>query len=467
MKQNRIRLSVAPLPKEIRWIIGFYLIFLVSLISYANQPHRSIVTSGIESQWERYLHKETGCYNLQPFGVLVDSMVSQELRKAGFLLVEGSWSLKQREEPVGIRWVETEFRAELETEEPTKQMEELKGLFRAKMQGFGLDCRYADGIQLGETLHYRLEYGSIFAGKEIITHRVFLILRTIKDEDNKHGLKLRALNDGKKRKNLAELTPKFNRESKRRLDDTNVSETRPKMSERPGLKPDIRQGMRSESPHIAIIIDDVGFVKEPTEAYFAIREPLTFAVLPGGKYSREHAIRAVQEGFEIILHQPMEPMDSGNDPGPGLITSLQSDEEILEIFRANLADVPGAKGFNNHMGSKGTKDSRVMRTLLMECKLRNLFFIDSRSINDSVGESIARQVRLPYAGRDIFIDNSLRVEMIHAQLEKLHQIAITRGKAIGIAHARPGVAQAIAEYIPKLTRSGVKIVHVSELLNGL
>ena len=214
---------------------------------------------------------------------------------------------------------------------------------------------------------------------------------------------------------------------------------------------------------VAIIVDDYGFVQEPAEAYFDIAAPLTIAVLPGGEYSREHARRAAEVGFEVILHQPLEPINMDrNNPGPGLIHSGMSDEEIIRIFRENLADVPGAVGFNNHMGSKGSRDPRIMELLLKETKKLGLFFVDSRSISWTVGVPIARRLGVPYAARSVFLDNDL--EQMRQQLDLLMEIALRDGEAVGITHARPGRARVIKEYLPKFRRAGIEIVPVSALL---
>lgn len=64
----------------------------------------------------------------------------------------------------------------------------------------------------------------------------------------------------------------------------------------------------NEQKVIAIIIDDFGNNGKGTETFFKIKERLTVAVLPNMPYTVEDAERAHQNGFEVIVHLPMEPV---------------------------------------------------------------------------------------------------------------------------------------------------------------
>ena len=214
---------------------------------------------------------------------------------------------------------------------------------------------------------------------------------------------------------------------------------------------------------VAIIIDDLGFVEKPTEAFWTLEFPLTFAVLPWGRYSESHAREALRRGQEVILHLPIEPLDPQTDPGPGALSSSSSPEEMRRRLKENLTAVPGITGVNNHMGSKGTQDRPMMELLMTELKKEGLFFIDSMTIHSSIAWSVAQEYGVPTARRDVFLDG-LGVEMIPAQIDLLIEKALAQGSAIGIAHTRPGVAAALAEAYPRFTAAGIKLVHVSTLV---
>ena len=216
-------------------------------------------------------------------------------------------------------------------------------------------------------------------------------------------------------------------------------------------------------PKIAIIIDDLGFVRQPTEDFWELKIPLTFSILPWGKYSQLHAVQALENNQQVMLHLPLEPIDASINPGPGAILGTYSSEEALEQLHLNFETIPGIIGVNNHMGSKGTQDPELMRLILKEVKNRGLFFIDSMTINSSIANKIAEKLRVPVANRDVFLDGE-GVEGIRLQINRLIEIALIQGSAIGIAHSRPGVAKELAKCLPLCEKAGVELVYVSELV---
>jgi Uncharacterized protein conserved in bacteria len=234
--------------------------------------------------------------------------------------------------------------------------------------------------------------------------------------------------------------------------------------------PIFRKPAPEKPPHIqkharvAIIIDDVGYVTAAADAMLTVPAPLTFSILPFGPYSRKYADAAKERGFEIILHLPLEPMDSKINPGPGLIKRDWTEEQIDNQLSADLEQVPWAIGINNHEGSAGTSDDRLMGILMKEIKRRQLFFVDSMTTAKSVAEKYARLNGLPFARRHVFIDNQKDLASKEAALRELIRIALRDGQAIGIAHVRENSADAIKEMLPEFVKAGIEIVPVSELV---
>lgn len=229
------------------------------------------------------------------------------------------------------------------------------------------------------------------------------------------------------------------------------------------LPPPIEAQPLQPRARVAIIIDDLGFIREPTEAFWALEFPLTFAVLPWGRYSQDHAREALLQGQEVILHLPLEPLDPQTDPGPGALRGAYSPAQLRHQLRVNLTAIPEIRGVNNHMGSKGTQDRALMELVMAELKTANLFFVDSMTIHSSVAGAVAREYEVPSAKRDVFLDSG-GTEMILAQVELLIEQALRHGSAIGIAHTRPGVAAALAEALPLFEAAGIELVHVSLLV---
>ena len=129
-----------------------------------------------------------------------------------------------------------------------------------------------------------------------------------------------------------------------------------------------------------------------------------------------------------------------------------------------MREVPYAIGANNHMGSRFTEDRAKMQTVLGFLKGRGLFFIDSKTTPHSVGYSLAREMGLETASRNVFIDNVQDVEAIKAQLEQLAGMARRKGVAIGICHPHNATILALTAAMPELQRSGINFVYVADLV---
>lgn len=198
-------------------------------------------------------------------------------------------------------------------------------------------------------------------------------------------------------------------------------------------------------PRLVVVIDDLGENVQQARELAALSFPVTFAVLPHISKTREVARIGAAAGRDVLLHQPMEPMDYPHraDPGPGALFVGMDDEQILNILRDNLAQVPQAIGINNHMGSRFTADEPGMSTVLRELKRRDLFFLDSLTTGSSVADKQAREIGLNHLRRHIFLDNIPNVQAILFQLRKAEQLAYSQGQVIAIGHPYPETLEAL------------------------
>src|SRR5690606_12124755 len=124
------------------------------------------------------------------------------------------------------------------------------------------------------------------------------------------------------------------------------------------------------------VIDDIGHEITYDKIIEHLGPKITYAILPHLRYTRFYAEKSLRTGADVILHLPLE-SELGIYPGPGLITGRMSPQEILALIEENLASVPHHIGANNHMGSLGTSDPRLMSIILPEFKRRGLVFLDS------------------------------------------------------------------------------------------
>lgn len=218
------------------------------------------------------------------------------------------------------------------------------------------------------------------------------------------------------------------------------------------------------SARVAIIFDDAGGDLAQLEAILALDRPVTVSVLPGLRFSREIALRAQEAGLDVLLHLPLEAQDEGRALGPGGITSTMSDEEIAQVVTADLQVVPGAVGINNHMGSKGTADERVMRVVLGVVKSRGLIFVDSVTSPNSVAGRLAAELQVPTAARAVFLDNRNQPDAIRVQMRLLISTALQRKEAVAIGHATRLTPRVLSEMLAEFDRQEIALVPVSVLV---
>jgi uncharacterized protein len=216
---------------------------------------------------------------------------------------------------------------------------------------------------------------------------------------------------------------------------------------------------------VAIIIDDMGSSVLEADELMAIKIPLTFSIIPGLAHVKAVAETAHARGYQLMIHIPMEPKGYPQQrmEGYGLLLS-QSDEEIRRRMDGFLHEVPFAKGANNHMGSRFTEERDKMETVLGFLKEKGLFFIDSKTSPRSVGNSMAREMGIENAGRNVFLDNVQDVEAIRGQLDQLAAMARRKGAAIGICHPHKATIQALATAMPELQKSGITFVYAADLV---
>lgn len=232
----------------------------------------------------------------------------------------------------------------------------------------------------------------------------------------------------------------------------------------PGTVP-VKKRPKAGHGTIAIIIDDMGNSRHEADSLLQIDVPMTFSIIPGLANVKEVAEAAHRKGREVMVHIPMEPKGVGNKPFEknGLLLDM-SDEEILKRLGGYLGSVPYAVGANNHMGSRFTEDRAKMHTVLNALKGKKMYFIDSKTTPASVGDKLAREMGIPTASRNVFLDNVQDVPAIRSQIEKLADMAKRTGSAIGICHPHRATIQALAMTLPVLRSEGITFVYASDMV---
>jgi polysaccharide deacetylase 2 family uncharacterized protein YibQ len=224
------------------------------------------------------------------------------------------------------------------------------------------------------------------------------------------------------------------------------------------LKPGLR-------PKVAIVIDDLGGENHISQELLRWNLPLTFSILPFTPYSKTLASAAHQKGKEVILHLPMEPHGYPEiRPGEGVLLVEMDEEKLLRQLSKDIEGVPYIKGVSNHMGSRLMEDPEKVKIILSELKRRGLFFLDSRTTPQTVGLQTAESIGLKAMERTLFLDHSSDEDDVKQKLERLIEISLSTGKAIGIGHPHSSTIQSLKEMIPKMKKKGIDIVPLSSVM---
>ncbi len=249
-------------------------------------------------------------------------------------------------------------------------------------------------------------------------------------------------------------------------------ETRPSFEIYPPIEPPappVRDSVRpprpGKLPRIAIIIDDIGYDLQIAEKFIGLNAAITLSILPLSPHKLKIARMAREKGLDLMLHLPMEPLEYPTvNPGPGALMTAMTPDTLIRQLNDDLDAVPYIKGVNNHMGSRMTASSDQMNQILSSIKKRELFFIDSRTTADSRARSSARLFQVPYAERDVFLDNVQEPEAIRKQFRLLLQKAVAHGQALAIGHPHALTLQILQEEMPEIQKK-VTIVPASSMVH--
>jgi len=231
----------------------------------------------------------------------------------------------------------------------------------------------------------------------------------------------------------------------------------------PGKQPAKAGAPLKHHGDIVVILDDVGFDHQPLATAMHIDPNLNFSVLPNASRAHEVAEELHRNGFEVLCHLPMEPLDPRKSPGPNAVMTSMSDDEIAQLTRDDIAAVPHAIGVNNHMGSRATLDPRVM-TSVLSAMPKGMYFIDSMTVGGSIAGKIARQMKIPTASRQVFLDDVQSEAAVRQQLDHLASDAEERGFAVGIGHMYDVTVRVLTDEIPNLRSRGFRLLRASEVV---
>jgi len=216
-------------------------------------------------------------------------------------------------------------------------------------------------------------------------------------------------------------------------------------------------------PAIAIIIDDMGYHYQRNKDAINLPGAVTLSFLPHSPHTAELARLAHKKNKEILLHLPMESIDHATLDDGGI--HLDMDHfEIQRTLKNNLALIPYAVGFNNHMGSLVSQHPGHISAMMQVLSRSNLFVVDSFTTNHSVIQQIATEHWVPNIKRDVFLDNVRSTKAINQRFNQLLRLAAKNGFALAIAHPYPQTLTVLKRRLKSINSKGFRLVPVSHLI---
>jgi len=219
-----------------------------------------------------------------------------------------------------------------------------------------------------------------------------------------------------------------------------------------------------QKPMIALVIDDLGLDRKRTAQTLALPGPMTMAFIPYAKSLDKQTATARNNGHELLVHLPMEPLNAKIDAGPNHLHTHLAQEDLLDRIHWNLERFDGYVGVNNHMGSRATTDTALMTALMSELRRREMLFLDSRTNAKSVGAKLAAAEGVPFAERNVFLDNVNDKNAVLKQLSILERVSRKTGFSVGIGHPRDGTIAALKEWLPRAKDKGFRLVPISQII---
>ncbi|MDA5545312.1 MULTISPECIES: divergent polysaccharide deacetylase family protein [Yersinia] len=219
----------------------------------------------------------------------------------------------------------------------------------------------------------------------------------------------------------------------------------------------------AQAGKLSIVIDDFGYRPQNENKVLQMPLPISVAILPNAPYAKEMAIKAHNQGREILIHLPMAPLSKQPLERDTLQPSMSS-EEVQRIIRQAVNNVPYATGMNNHMGSAMTSSLPGMQKVMQALEHYQLYFLDSVTIGNSQASKAAEGTGVKVIKRKVFLDDSQNEAAIRQQFNRAVELARRNGSAIAIGHPHPATIKVLQQMLPQLP-ADIVLVRPSALLN--
>ncbi|MBG1233555.1 divergent polysaccharide deacetylase family protein [Aestuariivirga litoralis] len=226
--------------------------------------------------------------------------------------------------------------------------------------------------------------------------------------------------------------------------------------------------LHSDAPKIVLILGGMGLNEKLTRtAITQLPSEVTFAFAPYGNNVQAQVDKARDEGHEIFLQLPLEPVGyPANNPGPRTLLADGDAATTRENLNWLLSRFAGYAGVINYMGGRFLSTPNATKSLLSEIKSRGLNFVEDGSGPMTSTDQVAGPLNMPIRHGTSVIDQNPDPSAITAALDALEQQAQGGEIAIGTGSGLDVTISTVKEWIGEAQTRGVVIIPASAAFVG-
>lgn len=226
--------------------------------------------------------------------------------------------------------------------------------------------------------------------------------------------------------------------------------------------------LHSDEPKIAILLGGMGLNKKLTDrAIKDLPADITLAFAPYGSDLQDQVDRARDEGHEVFLQMPLEPLGyPASNPGPKTLVGDAPEAENIDALRWHMGRFAGYSGIVNYMGGRFLSMPKALKPVFGELKSRGLLFLEDGSLALSSTEAAAKSTNLQVRRAKVVIDADPSPESIRSALALLEEEAKSSGMAIGTGSGLEVTIDVLKDWAAEAADRGIILIPVTASFKG-
>ena len=226
--------------------------------------------------------------------------------------------------------------------------------------------------------------------------------------------------------------------------------------------------VHSDAPKIAIVLGGMGLNEKLTaRADRDLPGDITFAFAPYGPNLQDQVNKAREQGHEILLQLPLEPVGfPASNPGPKTLLADADEATNVQNLQWHMSRFTGYAGVVNYMGGRFMADPQAVKPMLAELKKRGLYFVEDGSLPLSSTDDVAQALHQPVRHADIVIDANPDAQSIAEALSKLEDQARAQGFAMGTGSGLAVTVDTLRDWARAAGDRGIILVPATAAFKG-